>query len=274
MPPKTDAKNTEAGSSGNNSEEAEDQVNETINKINVKLPPFWPAQPDLWFQQVEAQFAINNIRRDASKYYTVIAAVESRVLTHISDVIRDPPATNKYTALKNRIIEQFADSEAKKIKKLLSEIQLGDKRPSQLLNEMRELAGDTVKDEFMKSLFIQLMPSTVRPVLSISTDELQAIAKMADKMLEATSDHQVMAINGSSKMDELEKKLNRLINKIDEIQVQQRSRSSSRQPRRSMSRNRSQSRNKSYDTCWYHYRFKNKATKCSQPCNFKKSAEN
>lgn len=88
----------------------------------------------------------------------------------------------------------------------MSEIELGDKKPSQLLLEMKDLAGEAVTDEFMKSLFIQRMPNTVRPVLSISTDDLQAIAKMADKMLEASSDSHVMAVSGTSKMTEFEKK--------------------------------------------------------------------
>lgn len=105
----------------------------------------------------------------------------------MSDIVIDPPVAKKYETLKSRIIEQFADSETKKKKKLL-EIELGDKKPSQLLLEMKNLAGDAVTNEFMKSLFIQRMPNIVRQVLSISTDDLQAIAKMAVKMLEAASD--------------------------------------------------------------------------------------
>lgn len=276
MPPKVDTKAGEAGGSAQDAENVEDAGNGEISKINVKLPPFWTAQPELWFQQVEAQFHINGIRRDTSKYFTVISAVESRVLTHVSDIVRDPPVTGKYETLKRRIIEQFTDSETKKIKKLLSEIELGDKKPSQLLLEMKDLAGEAVTDEFMKSLFIQRMPSTVRPVLSISTDDLQAIAKMADKMLEASSDSHVMAVSGTSKMTEFEKKLNMLINKIDEIQVQQRSRSRSKSrdhhSRRAVSGGRSGQR-KTFDTCWYHFKFKDRANKCNQPCNYKK-AEN
>lgn len=119
MPPKVDAKAGEAGGSAQDAENVDDAENGVSSKINVKLPPFWTAQPELWFQQVEAQFHINSIRRDTSKYFTVIAAVESRVLTHVSDIVRDPPVTGKYETLKRRIIEQFADSETKKNKKII-----------------------------------------------------------------------------------------------------------------------------------------------------------
>ena len=32
-----------------------------INAISLKLPDFWPSDPELWFTQAEALFAVQNI---------------------------------------------------------------------------------------------------------------------------------------------------------------------------------------------------------------------
>lgn len=253
---------------------------EHLMKIAVKLPPFWTAQPVLWFQQVEAHFHINNIKSDVTKYFTVVASIESNILAQVSDIVRRPPESNKYETLKKRIVEQFADSETRKIKKLLSEIELADKRPSQLLNEMRELSGKEVTEEFLKSLFIQRMPSNVRAILSVSKDRLDEIAKMADKMLEVGDMQQVSAVSrdssastSTSSVVALEKKVDQLIGEISKLKTQFRGRSASRgyQERyRGRSRTRSKSRTQ-HEKCWYHYKFGAKANKCIKPCNFTSS---
>lgn len=115
-----------------------------VSRVSVKVPPFWSDHPEIWFAQIEAQFVVSGIVADETKYSTVIAAIESQVLVQISDAVLKPPATGKYEFLKKCIIERFCESEQKKIQKLLSDMHLGDRRPTQLLNELRSLAKDRV----------------------------------------------------------------------------------------------------------------------------------
>ncbi|KAK4874635.1 hypothetical protein RN001_013995 [Aquatica leii] len=54
----------------------------------------------------------------------------------------------------NRFIAEFEESEGQKVNKLLTELELDDKNPSQLLREMRSLAGTQVNDDFLRTIFI------------------------------------------------------------------------------------------------------------------------
>lgn len=40
-------------------------------RVGVRVPPFYPEKPSLWFSQMEAQFALSNIKVDDTKYYVI-----------------------------------------------------------------------------------------------------------------------------------------------------------------------------------------------------------
>jgi hypothetical protein len=44
-----------------------------INRVVIRVPPFWPEKPALWFAQLEGQFALWNITQDSTKFYYVIS---------------------------------------------------------------------------------------------------------------------------------------------------------------------------------------------------------
>ncbi len=102
--------------------------------------------------------------------------------------------TATYPTLKNRIITQFADSEQKRVKKLLQEQELGDMRPSQLLREMRSLAGSEINDNILKSIWMSRLSSKMRLIISISNDPLDKVALLADKISEVSDTPHVHAV--------------------------------------------------------------------------------
>lgn len=241
-----------------------------VAKIGLKLPPFWDKHPELWFVNIEAQFVVAGITQDTTKYYSIISALNSEVLTYVCDIVLQPPAENKYNALKQRLIAEFSDSDQQRIKTLLSELVLGNDKPSQLLRRMGQLGGKTLDTEFLKTLWLQRLPIQTQTILSISEDNVEKLASMADKIHE-TTDINVAAVQGEKGSSFPE--LNELRTQISELskQVERLSRSRAKhnaERRDSSQRRRSNSRHRNYDKCWYHFKFGDAARRCKSPCSF------
>jgi len=86
----------------------------------LKLPTFWHKQPKLWFVQLESEFLVYRIRSDEIKFNTVIRHLDEKALIAVAEFIERPPEKDKYLHLKNALINQFTDSEEKRLRQLLS----------------------------------------------------------------------------------------------------------------------------------------------------------
>ena len=117
----------------------------------VLLPRFWPSNPSVWFLQVEAVLVTHNIIDDTQRYHLIVAAFDSATADEFADIIGNPPATDKYTTLKGAVISRTTDSTEKQILNVLTELHLGDKKPSALWREMKNLAGNTITDARSRS---------------------------------------------------------------------------------------------------------------------------
>lgn len=60
-------------------------------------------------------------------YYAVVSALNSEVLSYVSDSVKNPPNTDLYLSLKKRLVVEFADSEQKRVKDFLMDTVLGIK---------------------------------------------------------------------------------------------------------------------------------------------------
>lgn len=246
------------------------RATQEISRVAVKVPPFWRPNVKLWFMQLESQFVTANINVENTKFHYVLGAIESDVLNQVSDFLVSLPNENKYSLLKAKLIDEFSDSEARKARKLLTELQLGDRKPSALLREMRELAGTDISDQFLKNMFLQNMPDHIKAILACSKDSLDSLAQMADKILD-TVPHEYKAYSvdtKNSRVNALEQQVMQLTENL-KLLTDRNSRNRSSTPARN--RKRSSSRDASrFPNCWYHFKFGNQAKKCSLPCAYNK----
>ncbi|GFR18277.1 putative ABC transporter ATP-binding protein YfmM [Trichonephila clavata] len=96
---------------------------------------------------------------------TILSALDEHILDFIEDILSNSPTENKYIALKSALLSRLTDSEEAKLKKLL-----GDCRPSDLLRQMKSLAGSKISEEFLKTLWYKRLPQQVQAILSVSKD--------------------------------------------------------------------------------------------------------
>ncbi|XP_032688866.1 uncharacterized protein LOC116852521 [Odontomachus brunneus] len=157
----------------------------TIEAVgSCRLPPFWRAKPDFWFVQAEAALQLSRVRGDESRYNMVLSMLDPDTLTDIEDVIRSPPATERYQALKQAILSRLTDSADRQLLKLLTQLELGDKRPSQLLRHMRGLAS-RVPDDVLRVKWLDLLPVSAQRLLRIlKSPTLEELAAVADEIVE------------------------------------------------------------------------------------------
>lgn len=261
------------------------QMNNAIQQVSIRVPPFWKPDPLLWFCQLEAQFAIKGITVDATKFNTVVAHIESDILSTVGDIIRAPPAQNKYDTLKDRLINCHSESKESRLKKLFDKCYLGDRRPSELYRQMQSLAGTDSGTLLLKSLWLQKLPQQIQIILSSIDDEETTIDKLvtvADRCSEnvyydqvnVLSENKGKTVNDHSEITELKVQISELCKKVEQLSSnnsRSRNRSNSRSKESFQPRSSRSGTPQSERKCWYHRRFAEKATKCVSPCCFNQS---
>jgi len=261
-------------------------ANMTAN-LNFAHVPFTRKDAASWFRQLEAIFTINKVTDDSLRYVYVQARVDPTILSEISDFFVNPPEADKYTQLKNRMIKQYSDSPEKNARKLLEGLTLGDRRPSELLREMRTLADGKIDDEFLRSMFLQRLPQQAQFVLASCSERLEKIADMADRMMDTTGQLRVAEVNSVSRSDTtnahlalLMEQMTKLVQQVGDLTLRLdrltvspnfNTDNRSRTPYRSDQQNRDRSASRDrygapvgVNLCYYHYVYGNKARKCKQ----------
>ncbi|GFT06208.1 uncharacterized protein TNCV_800311, partial [Trichonephila clavipes] len=255
-----------------------------VARIALRLPPFWKSNVRLWIAQCDHAFTFSGISSDDTKYSALVANLDAETLSYVSDIVLRTPNSDKYHTLSQRLITQFSDSETQKIKKLLTDLQLGDEKPSHLLRKMKELSNGQLQDDFLQSLWLQRMPPHIQTVLSASSEPLDKLAIIADKVFEVVGSSsticaattvpppsQTSSCSAQPTMDSPARQIQELSLQVAELT---RERNSSRHQRYSSDRRRSHSRSRSVNRgsgiCYYHRRYKEQARKCVSPCAFVK----
>lgn len=244
----------------------------------VIVPPFIKMDPLLWFHMLESTFELATpkpITESKTKYNYVVAHLPPDIATVVRDIIMQPDGTDPYLDLKKKVIERCSESRSHEIRRLLAGESLGDRKPTELLREMKRRAeSHKLDDTLLLELFNQAMPVSVQAILaSISPLTSEKAAEVADRILEVhpSNIHAVSCKTTSpthANADE-ENSAHDLLAEVKQLRKEvAQLRSRSRHRGNSSTRSRSKSCDNKNKICWYHFKFKENAKKCFPPCSY------
>lgn len=244
----------------------------------LKLPTFWGDKPALWFAHAEAQFELHHISSQRTRHAHVLSRLDQRHAAEVEDLLLAAPTLTPYTTLKHELIRRLSASEETRVREILTEAELGDRRPTQFLRHLKALAGTSpIQENLLRQLWLRRLPAQVQGILAVQADvPLERLSELADRIVEVSplavpaSIHAVAA--PPADLSSLERKIAALAAQVDSL-VKERGRSKSRSraaPAAAAAKTRASSATApdSADTCWYHTKWGDKATKCRAPCRF------
>lgn len=276
--------------------------NPHVNSLFGKLPfPKLSSKfgVETWFIKVDAWFELNGygVRKEKEKYTAIVAHAEDFVIDQVFELTRTPPPNAPYTTLKKAILEKFSESAMIRLEKLTTGLQLGDNKPSHLLNQM--IRTNATTDELVvRNLWMKRLPkqvcAVIRGILEQSPDiPINQIATTADAIVdsmgETTAEQPSIASNSTTtinaigiSVDERVTKLEHILErqehtlqqinaKLGQFAVENRHRSRDRshsRPRRNNTPHRSENDQQQSTVCWFHREYGTKARKCIKPCTY------
>lgn len=230
----------------------------------------------------------------------MVSVLDPSTVAEVADVLRAEPTTNRYQTLKTAILNRLMDSEDRQLHTLLTRLELGDQKPSQLLRRMRNLAGDRVSDAVLRVKWLDLLPAFTRRLLTVlKGSSLEELAAAADELGDggpevtvaaARHAHQpspTSAPGAAGDANALRPILEQLLQVTRENQVLLRKISTPPAEQCARSRGRSLSRPGrlgqssrpvspapagALTTCWYHRAFGPDAHQCKPPCSYTAAA--
>ncbi|XP_025835890.1 uncharacterized protein LOC112906257 [Agrilus planipennis] len=253
----------------------ENSAARSIDRVSVKVPVFIPSDPELWFSILEGSFDAAGIVQDNTKFGYALSGLDQKYALEVRDIIVKPRSERSYELLKSELIKRMGASQEQNTRRLLENEPLGDRKPTQFLRHLRNLAGGDFPEEVLQTLWLTRLPKHIQALLAAHKDlPLEKRAEIADTIIEAYGQFNNVAETSTtnaavnSRLDFLE---NALTTALQELASPKINREPPHQPRRFRPRARSRSHSRpreNRDICWYHLRFSTNARKCTKPCRF------
>ena len=211
------------------------------NLPKFRIATFYASDVELWFDQIETQFALHQIEDDDERYSLTCAALSGEIASDVRDVLLQPFRSNKYDSLKAILIERRGLTTPERVNKVISGEKIGSDIPSRFLRRLQKTAGFDTKAVVGKAViqqaFIRQMPASIRAHLATQPDSasLESLAILADRALAAEQDVEEskpgvaeIKVDETSKLVGLLEDLSKRIKKLETVTTSEKKRNKGR----------------------------------------------
>lgn len=169
------------------------EISHDVNRVSIKPPAFMENAVSGWFVVMEAQFNLNKITEESTRFYHILSALPPNVVSQL------PPTSlesQSFTQLKSEVLQLYERTRPELFEEIISKKTLTG-RPSILMTELQTTARKVgVADNFVRHRFLQIVPETIRPVLASRKEmSLPELAKMADELVSLVESTTVMTVS-------------------------------------------------------------------------------
>ena len=225
-------------SSGSTSPLGRQSQRRATNLPKFRIATFYALDVELWFNQIETQFALHQINDDDERYSLTCAALSDKVASDVRDVLLQPFRSNKYESLKAILIERRGLTTPERVNKVISGERIGTDIPSRFLRRLQKTAGFGTKAVVGKAVirqaFIRQMPASIRAHLVTQPDSA-TLESLADRALAAEEDVEErkpgvaeIKVEETTKLVGLLEDLSRRIKKLETVTTSERKRNKGR----------------------------------------------
>ena len=157
------------------------------NLPKFRIATFYASDVELWFNQIETQFALHQINDDDERYSLTCAALSGEIASDVRDVLLQP-------FRKAILIERRGLTTPERVNKVISGKKIGNDIPSRFLRRLQKTAGFGTKAVVGKAVirqaFIRQMPASIRAHLATQPDSAtpESLAILADRALATEED--------------------------------------------------------------------------------------
>lgn len=152
-----------------------------VSTVLLKLPSFWNENADAWFRQAEAQFVIQNVTAEDTKYCYVDAALNSDTAVHVAPLLDSLDTSSRYSSLESFSLDTYGLSGDEPAQQFFYLNNLGNRKPSEVMDYMIRLHGGETPGFLLNFAFKRLLPPLVcHAISSFPAKDFRALSHEAD----------------------------------------------------------------------------------------------